>query len=68
MLGGALIAYLPERFRGIKIAGTDAFEYRYLFFGVVLILVMIFRPQGLIPSRRRAAEFKDREKEATPVE
>ncbi|MFI5957105.1 branched-chain amino acid ABC transporter permease [Cryptosporangium sp. NPDC051539] len=68
ILGGALIAYLPERFRGIKIAGTDAFEYRYMFFGLVLILVMIFRPQGLIPSRRRAAEFIDRKKEATPVE
>ena len=68
ILGGALIAYLPERFRGIKIAGTDAFEYRYLFFGLVLILVMIFRPQGLIPNRRRALEFTDRQKEATPVE
>jgi branched-chain amino acid transport system permease protein len=68
ILGGALIAYLPERFRGIKIAGTDAFEYRYLFFGLVLILVMVFRPQGLLPSRRRAAEFTDRKKEVAPVE
>ncbi len=63
ILGGALIAYLPERFRGIQIAGQDAFEYRFLFFGVVLIAVMVFRPQGLIPNRRRVQELKDREKE-----
>ncbi|MFC7548534.1 branched-chain amino acid ABC transporter permease [Plantactinospora sp. GCM10030261] len=63
ILGGALIAYLPERLRGLTIAGQDAFEYRFLFFGLILVLVMIFRPQGLIPSRRRAQELKDREKE-----
>jgi branched-chain amino acid transport system permease protein len=68
ILGGALIAYIPERLRGITIAGHDAFDYRYMFFGLVLILVMIFRPQGLLPNRRRAAEFTDRQKEAAPVE
>ena len=72
ILGGALIAYLPERFRGIKtpgfLGGQDLFEYRYLFFGLVLILIMIIRPQGLIPSRRRSLELKDRAKEATVVE
>ncbi len=65
IVGGALIAYLPERLRGLTIAGNDAFEYRFLFFGLILILVMIFRPQGLIPNRRRAQELKDREKEVT---
>jgi branched-chain amino acid transport system permease protein len=29
---------------------------------------MVLRPQGLIPSRRRAMELKDREKEVAPVE
>jgi branched-chain amino acid transport system permease protein len=28
---------------------------------------MILRPQGLIPSRRRAMELKDREKEVAPL-
>ncbi|MFB9239004.1 branched-chain amino acid ABC transporter permease [Plantactinospora siamensis] len=63
IVGGALIAYLPERLRGLKIAGQDAFEYRFLFFGLILIIVMIFRPQGLIANRRRLQELKDREKE-----
>ncbi|WP_373324836.1 branched-chain amino acid ABC transporter permease [Actinocatenispora rupis] len=56
-LGAVLISYLPERFRG-------AAEYRFLFFGLALIAIMIFRPQGLIPSRRRAVELADRKREA----
>ena len=57
MFGAFLITYLPERFRGLQ-------EWRPLAFGVALVLVMIFRPQGLIPSRRRAREFADRREEA----
>ena len=33
-------------------------------FGVALVAVMILRPQGLVPSRRRAKEFEDRRHEA----
>lgn len=54
-----------ERFRGIELFGMELYEYRFLFFGVVLVVMMIFRPQGLVPNRRRAAEFKDRRKEVT---
>ena len=32
-------------------------NYRYLFFGLILVLVTLFRPQGLLPSRRREAEL-----------
>jgi branched-chain amino acid transport system permease protein len=66
ILGGALISYIPDRLRGVQLAGKDAYEYRYLLFGVIIILIMIFRPQGLIPSRRRALELKDRAKEVAP--
>ncbi|MBX6354296.1 MAG: branched-chain amino acid ABC transporter permease [Micromonosporaceae bacterium] len=66
ILGGALISYIPDRLRGVEIAGQDAFQYRFLMFGIAIILIMIFRPQGLIPSRRRAMELKDRAKEVAP--
>ena len=66
ILGGALISYIPDRLRGIEVAGTDLYEYRFAMFGVVIIIIMILRPQGLIPSRRRAMELKDREKEVAP--
>jgi branched-chain amino acid transport system permease protein len=34
-------------------------NYNYGIYGVVLVLVMLFRPEGLIPSRRRAAELHE---------
>lgn len=33
-------------------------NYRYLLFGAILVLVTLFRPQGLLPSRRREAELQ----------
>ncbi len=66
ILGGVLISYIPDRLNGVQWFGRDAFEYRFLIFGLLIVLIMIFRPQGLIPSRRRAMELKDRAKEAAP--
>ncbi|WP_107765788.1 branched-chain amino acid ABC transporter permease [Nocardioides terrigena] len=57
LLGAFLLTYLPERFREFQ-------EWRPFAFGVALVLVMILRPQGLVPSRRRAREFEDRRHEA----
>jgi branched-chain amino acid transport system permease protein len=34
-------------------------NYNYGIYGVILVVVMLFRPEGLIPSRRRAAEFHE---------
>jgi branched-chain amino acid transport system permease protein len=70
ILGGALISYIPDRLRGIQdpIWHTDLFGFRFAIFGAVIIIIMIFRPQGLIPSRRRAMELKDRQKEVAPIE
>lgn len=66
ILGGFLVAYVPEWLRGLGgLVGLDinTSEYRYLIFGLVLIIMMIFRPQGIWPNRRREAEIKDRQKE-----
>ena len=46
MAGAAFFTIFPEVFRAIG-------EARMLIFGVLLIIVMIFRPQGLWPERRR---------------
>jgi branched-chain amino acid transport system permease protein len=50
ILGAALIIFLPERFRFLG-------DARLMVFGAVLVIMMILRPQGVIPSRRRAAEL-----------
>jgi branched-chain amino acid transport system permease protein len=52
MLGAFLIAWLPERFRSLQ-------DYRVLAFGAVLVLMMALRPEGILPSRRRKAEFAE---------
>ena len=33
--------------------------YEFGIFGVILVIVMLFRPEGLIPSSRRKAEFHE---------
>ncbi|MFA1548125.1 branched-chain amino acid ABC transporter permease [Actinomadura chokoriensis] len=52
IVGAFLVAWLPERFR-------DVAEYRDLAFGAILVVMMILRPEGLIPSRQRKAEMKE---------
>jgi len=43
--GGVLVAYLPERFRGFS-------DYRLLAFGIALMVLAVWRPQGIFPSTR----------------
>src|SRR5207248_8971640 len=38
---------------------SDITEYRVALFGLALVLMMIFRPQGLLPNRQRAAELAE---------
>jgi branched-chain amino acid transport system permease protein len=54
-LAGALVIVGVPSFLQLRFPQLD--EYRYFTFGLILILMMIFRPQGLIPSKRREAEL-----------
>jgi branched-chain amino acid transport system permease protein len=51
IIGAGVITLLPEIFRSFQ-------DYRFFIFGLALVVVMAFRPQGLIPSRRRKAELR----------
>jgi branched-chain amino acid transport system permease protein len=42
----------------------DIPKYKFLIFGTLLVLMMLFRPEGLIPSARRKAEFEEGGEEA----
>jgi branched-chain amino acid transport system permease protein len=48
----------------LKIAETPD-DYRLFLLGLILVLVMVLRPEGLVPSKRRAAELHG---EATAAE
>ena len=54
LVGAAIVGYLPERFRGFE-------EWRILVFGIALMVLMTFRPQGLVPPRRtvRAKQLEE---------
>lgn len=45
ILGAAFLVLFPEIFRGIG-------QTRMLFFGILLVIIMVFRPQGLWPQRK----------------
>jgi branched-chain amino acid transport system permease protein len=51
VLGAIVISLLPEVLRGLA-------DYRFAVFGVLLIIIMIMRPQGLWPYRSREPEGK----------
>ncbi|ALV44429.1 branched-chain amino acid ABC transporter [Arthrobacter alpinus] len=50
VFGGALVAYIPLRFTAIA-------EYKYLIFGIALMLIMIYRSKGLFPARQRLLAY-----------
>ncbi|MEV6773028.1 branched-chain amino acid ABC transporter permease [Nocardia sp. NPDC051030] len=53
IVGAFLIVYLPNRFMSVNIGGQSLGDYKYLFYGITLVVVMIFRPQGLFPVRQK---------------
>jgi branched-chain amino acid transport system permease protein len=50
LLGAAIIVVFPEIFRQFA-------SYRLLFFGLAMIVMMVFRPGGILPRRREGAGF-----------
>jgi len=50
VLGAAVLFVLPEKLREFS-------DYRLMMFGLALVLIMRFRPQGLLPDRHRRAEL-----------
>jgi branched-chain amino acid transport system permease protein len=72
LLGGAIIALLNffvlpqasnwvhaigDRFGLAALQSVDLTNYRFLIFGAILVLVMLFRPEGLLPSATVRAEL-----------
>jgi branched-chain amino acid transport system permease protein len=68
IIGAIIIAGLPEIIRGL--AQSEMFsgiltaeqasaigDYRFLIFGGLMVVMMALRPQGIMPSKRRAREL-----------
>jgi branched-chain amino acid transport system permease protein len=50
LLGATILKLMPEKLRFLN-------NFRLLMFGILLVLMMRWRPEGIVPSRRRALEF-----------
>jgi ABC-type branched-subunit amino acid transport system permease subunit len=60
MAGAAVLTWLPE-FLKDQVPAED----RQMWIGAVILLMMIFRPAGLVPAKRRKAELSGLEKPAS---
>jgi branched-chain amino acid transport system permease protein len=57
IFGAFLIVYLPNRLLGVHFLGINLGDLKYLFFGLALVVLMIFRPQGLFPVRQQLLTY-----------
>jgi branched-chain amino acid transport system permease protein len=57
VFGAFIIVYLPNRLLGVEFLGLNLGDLKYLFFGLALVVMMIFRPQGLFPVRQQLLAY-----------
>ncbi|MCX2934033.1 branched-chain amino acid ABC transporter permease [Mycobacterium sp. CVI_P3] len=57
IFGAFIIVYLPNRLLGVHLLGINLGDLKYLFFGLALVVLMIFRPQGLFPVRQQLLTY-----------
>ncbi len=61
LIGSTILKLLPEKLRFFS-------EYRLLLFGLLMVIMMRFRPEGIIADKRRKLEFHDDDELAEEVE
>jgi branched-chain amino acid transport system permease protein len=56
LVGATILKLLPEKLRFVA-------DYRLLIFGLLLVVMMRYRPEGIVPSKRRQLEFHEEDEE-----
>ena len=56
IVGATLLKLMPEKLRFLA-------DYRMLLFGLLMVLMMRFRPEGMVPNTRRQLEFHEEDAE-----
>lgn len=56
LVGATILKVLPEKLRFFS-------DYRLLFFGLLMVFMMRFRPEGIIADERRQLEFHEEDEE-----
>jgi branched-chain amino acid transport system permease protein len=52
-----LLPYLGQQLASVAPTLPNPSQFNFLFFGLTLVLMMRFRPEGFLPNRQRAAEL-----------
>ncbi|MDR2612722.1 MAG: high-affinity branched-chain amino acid ABC transporter permease LivM [Deltaproteobacteria bacterium] len=60
MIGAVVLILLPEYLREFS-------DYRMLIFGLIMVVMMVFRPQGIIPSTRRVYIYRPEDHAGAPA-
>ncbi len=61
IVGAIVLVGLPELLREFS-------DYRFLFYGAILVLMMLLRPEGLLPEARRRLELEENREEVPAPE
>jgi branched-chain amino acid transport system permease protein len=75
LLGAGFLTYLDIEglgnmgawFNELAHTDVDIPQYKFGIYGLIILVVMLFRPQGLLPEARRKAEFEDPIKHDEPL-
>ena len=51
------LPYIGQQIQTIAPSFPNPSQFNFLFFGLILVFMMRFRPEGLVPNRQRAAEL-----------
>ena len=62
MIGGIELLRNLTGLQAIFGAGFDPTQYRMLIFGLAMVLIMVWKPRGIISSRNPSAVYKERKK------
>ncbi len=66
IVGALVIRGIPDLIQGLAVAGvlrlpgemiSHITSYRFMIFGLLMVVMMAVRPEGMIPSKRRAREL-----------
>jgi branched-chain amino acid transport system permease protein len=57
-LDKTFLPYLGQRFQAVSPDLPNPSQFNFLIFGILLVVMMRFRPEGFLPSRQRAAELR----------
>ena len=60
MIGGIELLRNLDFLQAVFGAGFDPTQYRMLIFGLAMVLIMVWKPRGLVSSREPSAVYRDR--------